>query len=484
MKKILYILFVFLFTASCSPLLVDPSDKEQNPTEQNNPEEDEDEDNSEDEENPKANQTPDQIRNPDYLYDNNALPSITLTITEENWNQYLTNFDNNPNNSIYIPAQWSYEKDGVVYTRDSVGVRPRGNTSRVRPEGSIGEMHQRNNADWHHAHFGVQFTKYNTGERFFGSDRVILKWLKCDPMYCREIYCYDLFCRFGVWSAPRACYCRLTIQIEGDDKPAYFGIYELVENPRKGWLNIHAKEGHIADKNGNLWKATYGATLSDANASMGVSDDYSQYTYDLKTNKKNGLSAAQQELKDFINGMTPLKSGSEELKQWLEIHMDVDLFLRAYAVSVMVGMWDDYWINSNNYYFYFDSNHRFYFIPFDYDNTLGTDGMGIDPGTHDMLNWGSRGGDRMLMRKVLSISEYEEKYKQYIKQLSENDFSKDNSQARIQQWHTMIQSYVYNDTGEDCYIYDEAAYWGNNYGYKLLSDQNNFFTTKIQSIYW
>ena len=88
------------------------------------------------------------------------------------------------------------------------------------------------------------------------------------------------------------------------------------------------------------------------------------------------------------------------------------------------------------------------------------------------------------MRKVLSISEYEEKYKQYIKQLSENDFSKDNSQARIQQWHTMIQSYVYNDTGEDCYIYDEAAYWGNNYGYKLLSDQNNFFTTKIQSIYW
>ena len=65
------------------------------------------------------------------------------------------------------------------------------------------------------------------------------------------------------------------------------------------------------------------------------------------------------------------RSGSSALKTFLETHMDVDQFLRAYAVNVMVGMWDDYWHGKNNYYFYFDENNKFYF-PFDYDNTLGT----------------------------------------------------------------------------------------------------------------
>lgn len=418
-----------------------------------------------------------------YLFDNSKLPVITVTVTEDNWNRYLANFDANENNSEYVPASWRYEKDGSVWERDSVGLRPRGNTSRVRPEGSFGEVHRRTGADWHHAHFGIRFTKYATGERFFGADRVILKWHKCDPMYCREVYCYDLFHRFGVWSAPRSCYCRLYLQIDGDPKSAYFGVYELVENPRKGWMHDHFKEGRIADEEGNLWKAAWGATLSDANASMGVSDDNNQYVYDLKTNKSK-LASAKQELQDFINGMTPLKSGSTELQQWLEEHMDVDLFLRTYAVSVMTGMWDDYWLNSNNYYFYFDSNHRFYFIPFDYDNTLGTDGMNVDPGRQDMLNWGSRGGDRILMRKVLSIKEFEDRYKQYIKDLAAGDFAKTASQQRIRQWHQMISPYVVNDTGEDCEIYDAAAWWGDTYGYHLLSDDNNFFTVKAASIYW
>ena len=49
-------------------------------------------------------------------------------------------------------------------------------------------------------------------------------------------------------------------------------------------------------------------------------------------------------------------------------------------------MWDDYWFNKNNFYFYFDSNGKFYFIPYDYDNTLGTS-SGMNSGTQDMLNW-------------------------------------------------------------------------------------------------
>ena len=235
------------------------------------------------------------LRNLSYLFDINALPEITITLTEHDWNTYLSNFDKWEKNGLYVPASFSFRKGNDEFRRDSVGLRPRGNTSRVRPEGSNGEKH-RNGAKWHHAHFGVKFTEYTTGERFFGCDRLILKWFHEDPAYCREVYSYDLFHRFGVWSAPYASYCRLSIYIQGDTRPVYMGVYAMIENPRKGWLNDRMKEGHIPDKTGNMWKASWGADLSNADKSrMGISDDYGNVNpvYDLKTNKAQ-LADAQE----------------------------------------------------------------------------------------------------------------------------------------------------------------------------------------------
>ena len=49
-------------------------------------------------------------------------------------------------------------------------------------------------------------------------------------------------------------------------------------------------------------------------------------------------------------------------------------------------MCDYYWNNKNNYYLYYNTtdkyNYKFFFIPFDYDNTLGTS-QGFDAGRRD-----------------------------------------------------------------------------------------------------
>ncbi len=482
MRKFAYILTISLLLASCEFFGVDV-----NPDSGNN--------------NPDTIPTgsilsEDTVRNPDYLYDINSLPEITVTITEANWNQYLKNYDENSDNDIYVPAAFTFTKGDNTFYRDSVGLRPRGNTSRRRPEGNVGEMHQKENAQWHHAHFGVKFTEYVTGQRFFGSDRIVLKWFNNDPTYVREVYCYDLFRRFGVWTAPRVSYCKLYVHVNGDSQPAYFGIYAMIEGIQKAYIIDRRKDELFPDDTGNLWKARYtdmgGADLSSADyGKMGVSDDRNNYPYDLKTNEKLGLDAAKAELAAFINNMTPKPSGSQELKTWLNANMDVDLFLRAQAVNVMVGMWDDYWINQNNYYFYFDTNHKFYFIPYDYDNSLGTGNEGFcNPGTKDPMNWGSRGGDRMLIRKVLSIPEFEAKYKAYLQELAAGEFSYEASTARIRAWQQMVEPYLANDTYEDEIIEDRPAGWGSFHNYRLLSGgvgngkdtESNFFRTKIASI--
>ena len=442
-----------------------------------------------------ANADPSTHRDLDYLFDLEAVPHITLTLTEADWNTYLSNFDRWEDNSLYVPATFSFTKNGTTYTRDSVGLRPRGNTTRRRPESSTGIMHS-DGAPFHRAHFGIRFTEYVTGERFFGMDRIILKYNAADPSYIREAFCYDLFRRFGAWSAPHASFCRLTIHIQGDSKPVYMGVYTMIENPRKGWLDARWHAGKIPDKQGFLWKAGYGADLSSVDQSkMGIQDDYGKrYPYNLKSNK-DSLYYAKQELCDFINGMTPLKSGSAELQTWLEQHMDIDLFLRAYAVNVMVGMWDDYWKNMNNYSFYFDTQHRFYFIPFDYDNTLGTAQSKYgNPGTDDMLNWGSLNGDRILMRKVMSITEFKEQYKAYIKEIATSSelMEPAAAAARVTKLQGLIREFIVNDTGEDGTIEDRPASWSSCPHYRLLTGsagngqngESNYFKTKAAAVKW
>ena len=213
------------------------------------------------------------------------------------------------------------------------------------------------------------------------------------------------------------------------------------------------------------------------------------FVYDLKTNKKKGFDAAKTQLKDFVATLKS-KSGTE-LKNWLELNMDVDLFLKAYAVNVIVGMWDDYWVNTNNFYWYFDGDGKFIFIPYEYYNTLGTAGMMNNSGKQDPMNWGSM-DNRPLIAKVFSISEYKERYKQYLQELidpAKDLFAKDYSVARIKKWQSMISRYVSNDTGEDMSISDIPASWGNCGFYRLLSGNDkggvqgdeNFFATKAAS---
>ena len=441
----------------------------------------------------------DRQANISYVFDTNAVPEITLRLTEKDWQQYLTNYDQYPSNRLYVPAAFSFKKDGKVFKRDSIGLRPRGNTSRIRPQ--EGNYYDNTAGAWHRTHFGIRFNKYPNGSKFFGIDRLILKRNNGDPAYCREMFCYDLMHRFGVWTAPYSSYCRLTIEVGGQS--VYMGVYTMVENPHKGWLDQRQREGKLKDINGNLWKGAWGevngqwdgADLSNSDAArMGINDDYGKenYIYSLKTNQ-NMITSARQELQNFIKEMTPLPSGSTELKTWLEKHVDIDLLLRATAVTVAVGMWDDYWCNKNNYYFYFDTQKRFYFIPFDYDNTFGTgyDSFG-NPGTKSPLTWGPTDGSRILMRKIMSIDEYKETYISYLKQLTTDRryMEPESAKQRVRDMQSLIAEYVANDTGEDMTIEDKPAGWSEFPMYRLLNggigngknSESNFFETKKEII--
>lgn len=430
----------------------------------------------------------------DWVFDMDVLPEFRIEVTEEQWNELLMAYDSNSGTNHYIHCDVEFQSKGETYDFVDAGLRLRGNTSRRRPEGGGGEMHRRNNADWHHCHFMLNLRKFQKDDahELRNVRKIYLKWHKDDAAYCRELYCYDLFRRYGVWTAPYSAYCRLWIHVEGDNKPAYYGVYEMIEAIDDKF--VKKRKDLFGDHKHNLWKCVNPANLNYndiRNANIRPDDDSGAYaTYELKTNTEN-FAAAKAQLIEFSRKLTTLKG--QEFHDWIASVCDVELLLRTYAVNVVVGMWDDYWNHSNNYYLYFNStdkeNYKVFLIPFDYDNTLGTShncGIQGDSGTQDPLNWGDTNSSP-LIGKILQFDDYRKIYVKALNELcspSKDLFYYEASHARIQQWHNMIWSYVSNDTGEDCEIRDRPAGWGNNHDYRILDPNSpmNFFKVKASSI--
>lgn len=434
----------------------------------------------------------------EYVWNENTFPEITLKVSVDEWNRMLKTYDQNSGTKQYFKGDVKFYNGTETYNFSEAGWRLRGNTSRRRPEGNGGEMHNASNPDWHHFHTQLNFRKYHKdSEHTIGGVRkMYLKWHKDDPMYVREMYCYDLFRRYGVWTAINDIYCRLWIQV-GDREPAYYGVYEMLETVDDEYLEVRS---HLfgGDK-GNLWKCSH---TSDGPARLNYDMDASQshlfgldvdtdqqWTYELKTDNFS-FDSAKAQLVDFMYNLQ-YKSG-EELKTWLEEVIDIPLLLKTYAVNVTVGMWDDYWNNGNNYYMYFNAGgtegYKFYFIPYDYDNTLGTssDCMRLsDSGRDTPFKWGTN-AQHPLIHKVLECDPmYKDLYVSYLKELidpSAGYFDYASSTARIRAWHSKIAPYISNDTDEDMSILDQPAWWSNHSEYRLLEDgDNNFFKVKAKS---
>ena len=428
-----------------------------------------------------------------YVWDEYAVPEITIHITEEEWNRLLARYDEFNNNVDYFHADFTYKKGSETIFIEDGGVRLRGNTSRRRPEGNTGEVHDSEKPDWHHCHFGINFRKYHkdSDHTIHGIRKINLKWFKDDPCYVRELYCYDLFRRYGIWTSAFSTYCRLWLQVD-DEEPAYFGVYNMIE-PIDDEFVERRETGMFENVKGNLWKCVYGAGgMADLKNAAVTSNRFNwdqdngvNYTYEFKGDEEDFANAKAQ-LVHFIKNLNNRQG--EDLHSWLNQVFDVEFLLKTYAVNIAVGMWDGHWGNGNNFYLYFNAtglnNYKVFMLPYDYDNTLGTSGVMEDSGRQDPYNWGDAG---ILMEKILQFDDFRQMYKDAFLELADpaNDlFHMNASVSRIKSWQARIKPYVSNDTGEDMSIRDRPASWSNHMEYRLLdTGSDNWFRVKTEVIH-
>ena len=426
----------------------------------------------------------------DYVWNYEALPEVHISVSIDEWNRLLMLYDADRLTKEYVKADVRFATGSDESFIAEAGLRLRGNGSRRRPEGEAGQSHTASNTVWHPTGFGVNFRKYHKDSEhtLSGIRKVHLRYFYHDPSYVRELFCYRLLADNGVWTAPRDSYCRVWVHVEGDSQEAYYGVYTLLEPIDERYLTD--RSALFGDDEGYLWKCGQGiASLTRITDNLfGVDQDEAAYV--LKTHTSE-LENAKAQFRAFCEKVNMLDDA--EFAQWLPTVCDVPLLVRTYATVVAVGSWDDYWNNSNNYYLYFNSTdseqYKFYFIPYDLDNTLGSSRRVFaitDTGRHDPMHWGMDDRNPLIAR-VLHIDAYRQLYVECLKELvrpGSNLMDYASSVRRIQAWHALIAPYVPSDVDRDNVLADRPSKMGNMPLYRLLEDDPewNYFQVRAAVI--
>ncbi len=319
------------------------------------------------------------------LFDESKVNSIYISIDEDSLLQLYTDVESNHEYDVLFV----YDQGGIPDTVDHVGFRLRGNTSRYSAKKS----------------FKVSFNTFDPGRKYEGYEKLNLNGSHNDPSMVREKLFYDVWNRFGL-PARRSSFVRVYIN------ELYYGLYTNIEEMDEVWC-----KDRFGDASGNLYKCTYPADLiylgpEQENYKYPGSTASGGRAYDLQNNKSSD------DYTDLVKLITVLEqTASSDLPCELEKVFNVDDFLKAYALDVASGNWDDYSFNKNNYYLYHNPfTGQIEFIAYDCDNTFGVDWFGIDWTDRSVYAWANE-TDRPLITRILEIEEYNARYSYYLNQL-------------------------------------------------------------------
>lgn len=315
-------------------------------------------------------------------------------------------------------------------------------------------------------------------QKFLGQEILYLRALSNDPSMMREPLALELFAKAKV-IGPRQCYVKVCI----NDK--YFGLYSLTEEIDESFIKerFHKKLGK------SLYKAVWEdedlgppdlAYRGEAGKFYFKNADKNKRTYFLKYSSENSNENSDvdsyEDLALFIKKFHASHDDGEKYIKDLESLFDVRGFLRWAALNTLLGAWDNYWLNPNNYYLYNENNSDptpfFHWIPWDYDNSFGL--------SFDNKNWArSHPFDlRMtnkipLIENILMNKTLRRYYQDCLLEFLNDFFNEKYLSQRVQSIWSFIKTAVYLESDfPDCRNsgYYSCAHTGRTYSNHEIYD--------------
>ncbi|MDN4164469.1 CotH kinase family protein [Cytophagales bacterium LB-30] len=342
----------------------------------------------------------------DAIYRSDEVAIIKITMSEEDKAFLLA-----PENSYleeYMESSIQMINSQMDTVVSGAGVRLRGNTSRNHDKKG----------------FKIDFREFD-GSKFYGYKKFNLKPNVNDPSAFREQLSMRFFREMQV-PAARTHLTQLYINEE------YMGVYLNVEQVDDEFLEN--RHGH---SEGYLYKCGYGANLQD-NGQV-----FDPVIFESEINKDTDTRA---ELDHFVEVLNTTPSAN--FKEAIEEVFDVDRFLRYLAVEALIGHWDGYSYNQNNYYLFYNAEtQKVELFPYDTDNTWGIDWVDRDWATRDLRQWvRDESQPRPLANKILAQEEYKARYHYYLSVLMQEFFTEEFVHPLLDEAEEMLAEAIQEDT--------------------------------------
>jgi spore coat protein CotH len=251
----------------------------------------------------------------------------------------------------------------------------------------------------------------------------------------------------------------------------YMGLYSNTEYVNKTFI-----ESRFNNKNGNLYKCTWPADLVWIDNNQKSYKDLlnpsplNERAYDLKINEKEDDYA---DLMYFINTIN--NTPTANFAAALDTIFDTDAYLKSLAAEVLIGHWDNYFFNKNNYYLYYDTHKKkFVYITYDVDNSLGVQWGVQNINNRNIYAWGNLNNTKApLTHKMLAIEAYKRKYEAALFGLIQTIFNEDSLFGMIDSLKSKLTPYIESDP-----FYNGT--FTSDYGFDF-DDFSNSFTEKVIS---
>ncbi len=210
----------------------------------------------------------------------------------------------------------------------------------IRKKGFVGSMDDRRPS------LKIKLDRYDSKKKYADLDTLTLNNNKQDPTDINQVIGYQVFRDAGL-PAPMCNFATVTVNGE------HLGVYCNLESPDKRFL-----KRTLDDDKG----AFYEGTIADF-------DDLGLIRFERKFGKKKRD-------KKLAAIAEALKLEDDEMFEALDEVLDLKQFYRFWAMECLLGHWDGYVSNKNNYFVYYHSDQkRVLFLPWGMDQLAEDNNM-------------------------------------------------------------------------------------------------------------
>ncbi|MAD25692.1 MAG: hypothetical protein CMO44_16150 [Verrucomicrobiales bacterium] len=274
----------------------------------------------------------------------------------------------------------------------------------IRKKGFVGSL------DVNRPSLKIQIDRFDKKKMFAGVDTLTLNNNRQDPTRIHQLLGYQLFRKAGI----PASYCNLAhVTVNGKS----LGIYSNVES-----LDKHLFRRAFKNAKGTLYEGTIADFVSPSL---------------VRFERKFGSKKADKILKKIS---LALKLDNKKTLKELGRYLDLESFYSFWAMEVLLGHWDGYVSNKNNYFIYFDSkSDRLSFLPWGLDQ-LATDRNMFWRRDFDPPK--SIKADAAIPRRLYDHPESQKYYFEVLRLLLDEIWVEDKLISQIDDLYKMIEPYL------------------------------------------